>query len=65
MKLAYDLDELAEQSGLGKTKIYQEIAAGRLRAVKCGKSTRVTDEDARSWLRSLPALKLAAKTEAA
>jgi hypothetical protein len=41
---------------LGHTKIYEEIGAGRLRAVKCGSRTLILAQDARIWERSLPAL---------
>ena len=41
---------------LGHTKIYEEIGAGRLRAVKCGSRTLILARDARVWERSLPAL---------
>jgi hypothetical protein len=41
---------------LGHTKIYEEIGAGRLRAVKCGSRTLILVRDAGAWERSLPAL---------
>jgi hypothetical protein len=41
---------------LGHTKIYEEIGAGRLRAVKCGSRTLILARDAGTWERSLPAL---------
>jgi hypothetical protein len=41
---------------LGHTKIYEEIGAGRLRAVKCGSRTLILARDARVWERSLPTL---------
>jgi hypothetical protein len=41
---------------LGHTKIYEEIGAGRLRAVKCGSRTLILARDAGAWERSLPAL---------
>jgi hypothetical protein len=42
--------------GLGRTKTYEEINSGRLRARKCGKLTIITEEDAEEWLRNLPPL---------
>lgn len=39
---------------IGKTKAYEEIRAGRLRAVKCGKLTLILAADYESWLASLP-----------
>jgi hypothetical protein len=41
---------------LGHTKIYEEISAGRLRAVKCGSRTLILARDAGAWERSLPTL---------
>lgn len=41
---------------LGHTKIYEEISAGRLRAVKCGSRTLILARDAATWERSLPTL---------
>jgi hypothetical protein len=38
---------------MGKTKAYQEIHAGRLRAVKCGKLTLILPEDYDLYLKSL------------
>jgi excisionase family DNA binding protein len=38
---------------VGKTKAYEEIHAGRLRAVKCGKLTLILAEDFERWLASL------------
>lgn len=39
---------------IGRTKLYEEIAAGRLVAVKVGRRTLIRAEDAEAWLNSLP-----------
>jgi hypothetical protein len=39
---------------IGRTKAYQEINEGRLRAVKCEKLTLILPEDYDRWLKSLP-----------
>jgi excisionase family DNA binding protein len=39
---------------VGKTKAYEEIRDGRLRAVKCGKLTLILPEDFDRWLKLLP-----------
>jgi excisionase family DNA binding protein len=49
-KTAYRISDLP----VGKTKAYEEIRAGRLRAVKCGKLTLILPDDFERWLRSLP-----------
>jgi hypothetical protein len=41
---------------IGKTKAYEEIRAGRLRAVKCGKLTLILAADYERWLASLPSI---------
>lgn len=44
---------------VSRTTFYEEVKAGRLRAIKCGHKTLVTEEDASTWLRSLPAMQAA------
>ncbi len=52
----YRPKQFCEHFGLGLTKFYAEIAAGRLRARKIGRSTVILAEDAEAWLNSLPDL---------
>lgn len=52
-RLAYSIDELMGATGIGRTRIYEEIKSGRLKAAKCGKRTIVTADAAREWLESL------------
>lgn len=54
-RLAYSVDELTSASCLGRSKIYEEIAAGRLKVRKVGKRTLILHGDALAWLKSLPA----------
>jgi hypothetical protein len=54
-KLAYTIPELVRDSGAGRSKIYEEISAGRLKVRKLGKRTLVLHGDAMAWLTSLPA----------
>jgi excisionase family DNA binding protein len=51
---AMSLAAFTERYGPSRTKTYEEIKRGRLRAVKCGKRTLITEEDAETWLRALP-----------
>jgi excisionase family DNA binding protein len=37
-------------TNLGRSTIYQEIASGRLRVVKIGRSVRVRRDDLETWL---------------
>jgi excisionase family DNA binding protein len=47
--------EACAVAGLGRTKIYQAITEGTLKARKCGKRTLVLRDDLRAFLASLPA----------
>jgi excisionase family DNA binding protein len=53
-KLAYTVEQAAGALGIGRTKLFAEIAAGRLRARKAGKRTLIAVEDARAFLANLP-----------
>ena len=53
-KNAHSIPEICEDSGLGRTFIYEEIKAGRLIARKAGRRTLVIDPDYKAWLNSLP-----------
>jgi hypothetical protein len=53
---AMTVKEFGARYHLGHTKIYEEINAGHLRAVKCGARTLILAIDVRAWERSLPAL---------
>jgi excisionase family DNA binding protein len=52
-KLAYSIAELPGIVSLGRSHIYQEIRAGRLRTVKAGRRTLVLADDLRAWLLSM------------
>lgn len=41
--------------GVSRSKIYEEIAAGRLKAVKCGSLTLIPYASGEAWLNGLPA----------
>lgn len=55
-KRAYKIRELKEMGGPGHAKAYEDIRAGRLRAVKMGRSTLVLADDFNRYLASLPAI---------
>jgi len=52
-KLAYSIAELPAIVSLGRSHIYEEIKAGRLRTVKAGRRTLVLADDLQTWLLSL------------
>ena len=49
-KFAYSIAELPELVSLGRSHIYEEIRAGRLRTIKAGRRTLVLAQDLREWL---------------
>ena len=55
-KLAYTLKEFMALAGVGRSFVYEEIAEGRLNAVKAGRKTLIREEAARAWLDALPAM---------
>jgi hypothetical protein len=55
-KLAFSIRELANKGPIGRSSIYNQIAAGRLRARKIGRRTVILDEDWRAFLASTPVM---------
>lgn len=54
MKSAFTIKEACREIGIGRTKLYQEIAAGRLIARKANKRTIILHEELQSYLQALP-----------
>ena len=52
-RLALTIDEAVKAGGPKRSKLYDEIRKGRLRAVKSGRSTRILIADFQSYLASL------------
>lgn len=50
--LAYTVSDFARVASVGKTTIYEEIAAGRLVAAKVGAKTLIPAERGREWLKA-------------
>jgi hypothetical protein len=50
----YLLEEFCEVFRCTRSRAYEDMASGRLKARKAGRITIITDEDAESWLQSLP-----------
>lgn len=53
-RLAYRISEFSAASGIGRSLIYEAIAAGRLRARKLGKITLIDAVEARRFVECLP-----------
>jgi hypothetical protein len=49
--------EAALSAGTNRSRIFNEIKAGRLKAYKAGKATLILPNDLLKWLHSLPACK--------
>lgn len=55
--LAYTVDEAAEACRIGRTALYDAIAAGELVARKRGRSTIILRDDLDSYLKGLEVVK--------
>jgi excisionase family DNA binding protein len=53
-KLALTIPEAVAASGFSRSSLYQEIGAGRLRAVKRGRRVAILSDDFKAWLKNLP-----------
>ena len=54
-KAAYTVNELMHEIGIGRSKLYAEIKAGRLHPRKIGKRTIFLTRDIEEYLEGLPA----------
>jgi hypothetical protein len=54
---ALTIAEFLHSYRIGRTRFYEEVAAGRLRLRKLGKKSLVSLDDAEKWLASLPTVK--------
>jgi hypothetical protein len=52
-KLAYSVSEFLGATGLGRSRFYSEVRAGRLRLTKVGRRSLVLADDARAWVSAL------------
>jgi len=55
-QLVLSIAEAASAARISRTKLYELIGAGELKAVKIGRSTRIVASDLRDWLASLPSM---------
>jgi hypothetical protein len=49
------VEKFADRNDIARTRAFEEIKHGRLRAVKVGRLTRITPEDEAAWRAALPA----------
>lgn len=55
-KRSYTVDEFMAAFGIRRTKTYEEINSGRLKARRVGGRTLIAREDAEAWLGSFPTI---------
>lgn len=53
-KLAYSIVEAARVAGIGRSTLYEALAAGELKAVKLGRRTLIPADELRRFLAALP-----------
>lgn len=54
-RVALCVNDACASLSISRTTLYEEIASGRLRAVKCGKRTLIPADGIKAWLAGLPA----------
>ena len=52
--LLYTINEACKKSKHSRTRIYEELAAGRLTAIKSGTRTLIPHDALARWIASLP-----------
>jgi excisionase family DNA binding protein len=56
--LSYSVEAATKVAGIGMTKLYAEINAGRLKAKKFGKRTLIPASALNDWIDNLPDYKI-------
>ena len=54
-RVALRVSEACSALAISRSKLYLELAAGRLHAVKCGRRTLIPVPSIKAWLDGLPA----------
>ena len=49
-RLAWPIDQASHRAGIGRTKLYEEIAAGEIKTIKVGRRTLVPESELQAWL---------------
>ena len=52
-KLLYDVNEVAELLGLGRSKLYSYVQSGQLRSIKVGRRRKVPADAVSEFIKSL------------
>ena len=51
-RLAYGINQAVEATSVGRSLLYEEIRAGKLKTFKVGTRTLIASEDLHAWLDS-------------
>ena len=51
-RLAYGINQAVEATSVGRSLIYEQIKAGKLKTFKVGSRTLIAPEDLAAWLNS-------------
>jgi excisionase family DNA binding protein len=54
LPLVFSVNAFLHWAGINRTKFYEEIGTGRLKAFKVGRRTLIRAEDAQAWICSIP-----------
>jgi excisionase family DNA binding protein len=50
------IKDVCARYSIGRTTLYREVAAGRLKLRKMGTATRIAREDVEAWMAALPVI---------
>ena len=56
-QIALSIAQSAKRAGVSRSKLYEELSAGRLHARKLGRRTLILAADLSLWLSSLPTIR--------
>jgi excisionase family DNA binding protein len=60
-KIAYTIEETSKITGLGRTRLYEELNSGRLKGVKAGRRTLILYSSIQQWLENLESYPISPK----
>ncbi len=53
-RAAHSIKEFCDLVGIGRSRVYEEIRLGRIRALKAGRRTLIPNTEIAAWLSRLP-----------
>jgi excisionase family DNA binding protein len=56
--LSFTIPAFCSATGLGRSRVYELLAAGELKAVRCGGRTLIAADEAKRFIKSLPPAEL-------